>query len=173
VEGTAQTTDIEETITNIALGAAAMRSSFELAIQKLREAGTNAASLGLAIGFEFGPMNVTQLGMKGELVRCSVSRGVLTAESEQSRCAGSETAIGATAHAKAPVAVQGLFGPTRKRTGLTYDIAVREIAESKENARKAREASGLLKFASAATVPPPFTFPDRRTAPPAKPAGFA
>ncbi len=172
VEGTAQTTDIEETITNMALGAAAMRSSFDLALPKLKAAGTNAMSLGLAIGFEFGPMNVTRLGMKGELIRCSVSRGVLTAEQEQGRCAGTETAIGANAYAKAPVAVQGLFAVARKRSGLTYDVAVREIAEAKENARKAREAAGLLKAATVAAAPSPFSFPDHRTAP-AKPAGFA
>ena len=46
-------------------------------------------------------MNVTRLGVKGELVRCSASRGVLTAEKEQRRCAGTETAIGATAYNKA------------------------------------------------------------------------
>jgi class 3 adenylate cyclase len=171
VEGTAQTTDSDETTTNMALGAAAMRSSFNLALAKLQADGTNASSLGLAIGFEFGPMNVTRLGIKGELVRCSVSRGVLTAEKEQCRCAGSETAIGPNAYAKAPEAVQSLFGTRRKRAGLTYDVAVKEIADTKEKARKAREAGGLLKAATAAAAPS-FSFPDRRTAP-AKPAGFA
>jgi len=116
-------------------------------------------------------MNVTRLGIKGELVRCSVSRGVLTAEKEQCRCAGSETAIGPNAYAKAPEAVQSLFGTRRKRAGLTYDVAVKEIADTKEKARKAREAGGLLKAATAAAAPS-FSFPDRRTAP-AKPAGFA
>lgn len=86
VEGTAQTTDKEETISNMTLGAAAMRSSFQLSLQKLKDSGTDASSLGLQIGFEYGPMNATRLGMKGELVRCSVSRGVLAAENEQSRC---------------------------------------------------------------------------------------
>ena len=88
VEGTAQTTEVEETISNMTLCAAAMRSSFDIALKRLKEKGTDASSLGLAIGFEFGPMNVTRLGMKGELIRCSVSRGVLAAEKEQSRCNG-------------------------------------------------------------------------------------
>jgi class 3 adenylate cyclase len=121
VEGTAQTTDEKETISNLTLCAGGMRSSFDLALTKLKEKGTDGASLGLAIGFEFGPMNVTRLGMKGELVRCSASRGVLTAEKEQSRCAGTETAIGAIAYAKASDAVRALFGAARKRYGLTYD----------------------------------------------------
>ena len=65
------------------------------ASRSLKQDGTDASGLGLQIGFEYGPMNVTRLGMKGELVRCSVSRGVLTAEKEQGRCRGNETAIGA------------------------------------------------------------------------------
>lgn len=52
----------------------------------------------LAIGFEFGPMTVTRLGMQGDRVRCSVSRGVLSSESEQCRCGGAETAIGQSAN---------------------------------------------------------------------------
>ncbi len=43
----------------MALCAGAMRSSFSLAINRLGESGTDAKSLGLAIGFEFGPMTVT------------------------------------------------------------------------------------------------------------------
>lgn len=80
VEGTAQTTDEKETISNMTLCTAGMRSSFNLALAKLKSNGTDASTLGLAIGFEYGPMNVTRLGIKGELVRCSVSRGVLAAE---------------------------------------------------------------------------------------------
>lgn len=98
VEGTAQTTDVEETISNMTLCASAMRSSFNLTVSRLSANGTDASSLGLAVGFEFGSMNVTRLGMKGELIRCSVSRGVLAAEAEQGRCNGKETAIGQKAY---------------------------------------------------------------------------
>ena len=94
VEGTAQTSDAIETISNMTLCAGGMRSSFDLALSKLKANGTDASALGLAIGFEYGPMNVTRLGIKGELVRCSASRGVVAAEREQSRCLGTETAIG-------------------------------------------------------------------------------
>lgn len=119
VEGTAQTTDEKETISNLTLCAGGMRSSFDLALTELKEKGTDASTLGLAIGFEFGPMTVTRLGMKGELVRCSVSRGVLTAESEQSLCKGTETALGSIAYDKASDAVKSVFGTGRKRAGLT------------------------------------------------------
>ena len=173
VEGTAQTTDEKETISNLTLCAGGMRSSFDLALTKLKEKGTDASSLGLAIGFEFGPMTATRLGMKGELVRCSVSRGVLTAEQEQSRCAGTETALGATAYKNASEAVRSLFGTSRKRSGLTYDVAVKELSErndSSAKAAKALESSGLLKPATAAVAP--FSFPSR-AAGPSKPAGFA
>jgi class 3 adenylate cyclase len=173
VEGTAQTTDEKETISNLTLCAGGMRSSFDLAIKKLKENGTDASSLGLAISFEFGPMTATRLGMKGELVRCSVSRGVLTAEREQSRCSGTETALGSIAYGKASDAVRSVFGTDRKRAGLTYDVAVKELSEKNDNsakAAKALESSGLLKPATAAVAP--FSFPNRPTGP-AKPDGFA
>jgi class 3 adenylate cyclase len=173
VEGTAQTTDEKETISNLALCTGGMRSSFDLALTKLKEKGTDASSLGLAIGFEYGPMNVTRLGMKGELVRCSVSRGVLAAEKEQCRCAGNETAIGAIAYEEASDAVRAVFGAGRKRAGLDYDTAVKELSEKNDSAAraaKAMESSGLLKPATAVVAP--FSFPNRATGP-AKPDGFA
>jgi class 3 adenylate cyclase len=173
VEGTAQTTDQQETISNMVLCAGALRSSFGLALTKLKDKGTDATSLGLAIGFEYGPMNATRLGMKGELVRCSVSRGVLTAEVEQKRCTGNETAIGSVAYQKGTDAVRAVFGPGRKRSNLSYAIAVEELAAKSDRAGKAAKA-----LASGALLRPPttastgFSFPNRPTGP-SKPAGFA
>jgi hypothetical protein len=118
-------------------------------------------------------MTVTRLGMKGELVRCSVSRGVLTAESEQSRCNGTETALGSIAYDKASDAVKSVFGTGRKCAGLTYEVALKELSDKNDKAAKAvkaMEASSLLKPATAAASP--YTFPPRPTGP-AKPAGFA
>ena len=172
VEGTAQSTDAEETISNMTLCAGAMRSSFNLAVQKLKENGTDATSLGLQIGFEYGPMNVTRLGMKGELVRCSASRGVLAAEDEQSGCKGNETAIGAIAYDRGTNAVRKLFGRQRKRMNLDYDIAVEELSDQNDRTAKATKAmmASLLKPPTAA--PAPLRFPDRPAAP-TKPGGFA
>jgi class 3 adenylate cyclase len=173
VEGTAQTTDEKETISNMTLCTGGMRSSFELALTKLRNNGTDASSLGLAMGFEYGPMNVTRLGIKGELVRCSVSRGVLAAEKEQCRCAGNETAIGAVAYDKATDAIRAVFGAGRKRAGLNYDTVLKELSEKNDSAAraaKAMESAGLLKPATAAVAP--FSFPNRPTGP-SKPVGFA
>jgi class 3 adenylate cyclase len=173
VEGTAQTTDVEETISNMTLCAGGMRSSFELAISRLKANGTDAASLGLAIGFEFGPMDVTRLGMKGELIRCSVSRGVIAAEQEQARCKGTETAIGEIAYDGGTDAVRAIFGDTRKRAGLDYDTAVNEMSSRNDKTARAAKAiagSPLLKPATAAAAP--LAFPDRPTGP-AKPGGFA
>jgi class 3 adenylate cyclase len=173
VEGTAQTTEEKETISNMTLCAGGMRSSFNLALAKLKSNGTDASSLGLAIGFEYGPMTVTRLGMKGELVRCSVSRGVLAAEKEQGRCAGNETAIGAIAYQKGSDAVRSIFGTTRKRAGLNYDVAVDELSAKNDSAGRAAKAmasGGLLKPATPAAAP--FSFPNK-PAGPSKPAGFA
>jgi class 3 adenylate cyclase len=173
VEGTAQTTDTEETIGNMVLCAGGMRSSFNLAISKLKEAGTNASSLGLQIGFEYGPMTVTRLGMKGELIRCSVSRGVLAAEAEQGGCSGDETAIGKVAHKSGSDGVRTLFGESRKRKGLDYETALKELNAKGDKAARAAKSlatDGLLKPASAAASP--YAFPNRPTGP-AKPNGFA
>jgi class 3 adenylate cyclase len=145
VEGTGQTTDEKETISNLTLCAGGMRSSFDLALTKLKENGTNASSLGLAVGFEYGPMTVTRLGLKGELVRCSVSRGVLAAEQEQSRCAGTETALGVNAYNNASDAVRSVFGTSRKRSGLTYDVAVMELSEKNDSSAKRRRAMRVNK----------------------------
>jgi class 3 adenylate cyclase len=172
-EGTAQTTEVEETISNMTLCASAMRSSFDVALKRLKDKGTDASSLGLAVGFEYGPMTVTRLGMKGELIRCSVSRGVLAAESEQSRCAGTETAIGQIAYDKGNDAVRAIFGKTRKRSQLDYDTAVNEMSAKNDKAARAAKsmtASTLLKPATAAAAP--LSFPNRPTGP-VKPGGFA
>ncbi|WP_235919462.1 adenylate/guanylate cyclase domain-containing protein [Aureimonas psammosilenae] len=171
-EGTARSTDAEETVTNMTLCAAAMRSSFELALGKLAAVGTDATSLGLAIGFEYGPITATRLGMKGDLVRCSVSRGVLGSEAEQRRCGGDETAIGQRAYKAAANPVRELFGTSRKLSGLRYDPAAPALAGKGDRVAKASVAlaSGLLKPAAAAADP--FTFRNR-PAGPAKRDGFA
>lgn len=173
VEGTAQTTDEKETITNLALCAGGMRSSFNLALAKLKEDGTDASGLGLQIGFEYGPMNVTRLGTKGELVRCSVSRGVLAAEGEQGRCRGNETAIGPVAYATGSDAIRNLFGQSRKRAALDYDTVLNELSEKNDSTAKAAKAMGSAGLLKPATAPAtPLNFPNRPTGP-SKPAGFA
>ena len=173
VEGTAQTTDPKDTISNMTLCAAAMRSSFNVALERLQANGTNALSLGLAIGFEYGPVTLTRLGMKGELIRCSVSRGVLAAEKEQMRCNGTETAIGPVAYDNASHGAHAIFGDIRKRSKLDYDTAVIEMTGKHDKvarASKAAAAASLLRPPSAAAAP--LGFPNRQTGP-AKPDGFA
>ena len=173
VEGTAQTTDAEETISNLTLCAAAMRSSFKLALGRLKVKGTDASSLGLAVGFEYGPMNTTRLGIRGDLVRTSVSRGVLASETEQKRCNGRETAIGPIAYKAGSDGVRELFGETRKKADLDYETALIGLTNRGDRTAKAAKAMGsasLLKPAAAAAAP--FAFPNKPTAP-TKPAGFA
>jgi class 3 adenylate cyclase len=174
-EGTAQTTEAQETISNATLCAAAMRSSFGLAIKRLKEKGTDATSLGLQIGFEYGPMIVTRLGMKGDLVRCSVSRGVLAAEKEQGRCKGDQTAIGKTAYSKCSHGVHAIFGDMRIRGGLDYDVALNEMAGKQDEVARAIKfaaAAGPSLLKPASSPASPLSFPNRPTGP-AKPGGFA
>ena len=172
VEGTAQTTDEEETASNMTLCAAAMRSSFSIALEKLKKTGADANGLGLQIGFELGPINVTRLGMKGELVRCSVSRAVLQAEAEQGRCRGNETAIGPTAYLRASEAVRTVFGTNRKRDGLDYDTCVEELSNKNDKTAKAARAMEATLLKPATSVSAGYAFPPRRSGP-TKPDGFA
>lgn len=148
-EGTAQTTDEMATVSTTTLCAGALRSSFELALEVLDEADVDVDGLGLAIGFELGPMTVTRLGVKGSRVRCSVSRGVLAAEDEQRGCDGTETAIGETAYKAASAGVRKLFGTARRAANIDYNEAVEALAADGDAvAKSARSAA----FATVAPV---------------------
>lgn len=149
VEGTAATTDDVETAKNALLCAAALRSSFKIAIQALKDAGVDAGDLGLAIGLEHGITSVTRLGIKGEKVRCCLSRSVLASEDEQLRCSGRETAIGPTLNKHAPTAFKALFGASRKRADFEYAVAEQALKPKDE---KAGAPGGLLKAATAASA---------------------
>jgi class 3 adenylate cyclase len=150
-EGTVHTTDEEETVSNSVLCAGGLRSSFEEALTKLATNKVDADGLGLAIGFEFGPMTVTRLGIHGDRVRCSVSRGVLQSEEEQLRCSGSETAIGQSAYDKGSDGVRKMFGQKRKKAYLDYNEAVEGLAESGDSTAKATR-SAVFSIAGSAVA---------------------
>lgn len=156
-DGTVQTTDDAATVSTATLCAGALRSSFELCLEKLEEEGIDTDELGLAIGFEFGPMTVTRLGMHGDRVRCSISRGVLASEDEQTRCAGSETAIGSFACEAGTQAVRDLFGSKRKVSSLDYNEAVEALSD------KGDETAKAVKKAAFATVAPAIAGASDRT----------
>jgi class 3 adenylate cyclase len=174
VEGTATETETKQTITNAVLCAGAIRSSFNLALKVLTENSKNVDGLGIAIGLEYGSIAVTRLGMKGEMIRCCVSRAVLASENEQLDCNGAQTAIGATAYASASGPVRKLFSEKRRRANLTYTVAVEELSAAQDADAKASKAlrsipQSLLRTAAAA---PAVAFPHYATGP-TKPAGFA
>jgi class 3 adenylate cyclase len=138
-EGTSSKTDEVESVSNATLLAGGLRSSFNAAIERLSEEGYATGVLGLAIGFEYGPMNVTRLGLKGDRIRCSVSRGVIASEAKQRSCYGDETAIGDCAYKVASEAVRKLFTKTQKAKSLDYAEAVDALADAgDETAKKAR-----------------------------------
>lgn len=149
-EGTAYTTDEEVTISNSVLCAGGLRSSFDEALIRLADQNVDAEGLGLAIGFEFGPMAVTRLGIHGDRVRCSVSRGVLQSEEEQLRCSGTETAVGRSAYDKGSSAVRKMFGSKRKKANLDYNEAVEGLAESEDRTAKTSRATTFSIAGSAA-----------------------
>ena len=141
-EGTAAITDIQETISEATRLAGGFRSSFDLALELLKEKGYFSGELGLAIGFEYGPMTVTRLGIKGTRVRCSVSRGVLASEDEQVRCNGSETAIGQSAYDEASDPVKKIFGSKRKAANLDYLEVTEALADSGDKSASSARALG-------------------------------
>lgn len=148
--GTAQITETENTISEAVLCCGGLRSSFDLALQKLEDAGIDVSNLGLQIGFDYGQTAITRLGIKGSMVRCAMSRSVLNSEDEQGRCNSESTAIGKTAYDKARQSVRDLFGATRMVANLDYLEAVESLAENDSSAKSAKnEAFATSKVAVA------------------------
>ncbi|MBQ0709910.1 adenylate/guanylate cyclase domain-containing protein [Ochrobactrum sp. AP1BH01-1] len=137
LEGTAYTTDTDATISTAVLCAAGLRSSFDLALERLQDNDVETDDLGFAIGFDFGPGSITRLGMQGNRVRCSTGRSVLLSEAEQKRCDGTQTAIGQSAYDAGPASVRKLFGSTRRVANLTYDVALEALAAEENSTAKA------------------------------------
>lgn len=180
VEGTAQTTEGTESSKNAMLCAAAMRSSFVVALDMLNDEGIDTGELGLAIGLEFGPIAITRLGIKGEKIRCCISRAVLQSETEQMRCAGGQTAIGEQVDKRAPSALTNLFGTSRRRTNFHYDEAVEALDNAAKVAKSLSAGSSSLLHpatpavgAGAAAAAAGFSFPATAASPSKTPAGFA
>lgn len=141
LEGTAHTTDEEATITTSTLCCGALRSSFDLALERLEASGVDTDSLGLAIGFEFGPAAITRLGIQGSRVRCSTGRSVIGSEMEQKNCNGSETAIGQAAYEAGSSSVRKLFGEARRVANLSYDDALEALVAEGDVTAKAAWSS--------------------------------
>lgn len=128
LEGTSYNTDTDETVSTSVLCAGALRSSFDLALERLEANNVDTDDLGLAIGFEFGPGAITRLGIQSDRIRCSTGRSVLDSENEQKRCNGVQTAIGPRAYDDGPASVRKLFGSSRRVSSLTYDVALEALA---------------------------------------------
>lgn len=177
IEGTALITDDEETAKRSMLCVAAMRSSFALALELLADEGVDASDLGLAIGAEHGPVAVTRLGIKGEMVRCCISRSVLRAEAEQLRCGGRQTAVGPTLNKFAPQAFKDLFGVGRRRSDFDYNAAIQALTQAENAAKSAsRPAASPLRSpsaAGAAAAAAGFGFPAAAASPSKIPPGFS
>jgi class 3 adenylate cyclase len=151
IEGTSATTDDAETAKNAILCAAAMRSSFAIALKELEAEGIDANDLGLAIGLEHGFIAVTRLGIKGEMIRCCISRSVLASEAEQIGCTGRQTAIGPQLDKHAPQQFKDVFTATRKCTDFDY-AAAEDALKPKDDSKKASSSGTLLKSATAASA---------------------
>lgn len=148
-EGTAQTTYTEDTISEAVRCAGALRSSFELSLERLQRKGYETGDLGLAVGIEYGPTAISRLGMQGDRVRCAISRAVLKSEREQARCKGHQTAIGQEAYDKGSKAVRKLFGENRMADNLDYVEATEQLADEGEKTAKAARVEAYRSSAPA------------------------
>lgn len=173
VEGTAQTTDAALSAKNAMLCAAAMRSSFKLALDVLEDEGVDAGELGLAIGLEYGPMAITRLGVKGEKIRCCISRSVLESEIQQLRCAGDQTAIGDGLAEHAPAVLKDLFGASRRARGFDYAKATETLSGAASKAQVTAPTRLLREATPAAAAASVFSLPAQAAGPSRTPAGFA
>jgi len=135
-DGTAHTTDEEKSVSESTRLAGALRSSFNLSIERLNKSGYETGALGLAIGFDIGPISVTRLGRHGDRVRCAIGRKVLESENRQCACKGDETAIGQAAYDVASDAVKKLFGARRRVANLDYLEATEALADDGDTSAK-------------------------------------
>lgn len=135
-EGNSKTTDMQESISSAVLCAAALRSSFDLAIEMLSDAGYDTTGLGLQIGLEIGLISVSRMGLHGERkVRCGIGRAVLQSETEQLKCQGNETAIGSNALAYATDAVRDIFSKGRA-SNFNYDVMIDALSKAGDSTAK-------------------------------------
>lgn len=161
-EGTAQSINTSETITNAVICASALRSSFDLAIEILNKNNIDTGNLGLQIGLEYGPIAVSRLGLQGNKIRCCVGRTVIESEQTQMLCDGNQTAIGARAFNNAPEDIKQLFNRHRKANNLDYNEVIESLSDAdntvastlKEEAYES--SSKLMQRASTQTVRPYF-----------------
>lgn len=138
-DGTVHTTDEEKSVSESTRMAGALRSSFNLATERLRAKGYETGDLGLAVGFDLGTIAVTRLGRKGDRIRCAIGRKVLESEKRQCVCSGTETAIGQAAYDAGSDAVRKLFGENRKVANMDYVEATEALADNgDESAKQAR-----------------------------------
>ena len=143
LEGTAHENDDEATVSTGAICAGALRSSFDLALERLEANDVPIDDLGLAIGFEFGSTAMSRLGIKGARTRCAIGRTVLGAESEQKRCDGTQTAIGEKAYDAGPQSIRTLFGTDRRKSGLNYDDVIESLNADGNKSAKAIQAASV------------------------------
>ncbi len=159
--GTAQTTDTLETLSEAVLCVGALRSSFNKTLEVFSDNDVQYGSLGLSIGFEYGPTAITRLGIHGSRVRCAVSRAILASESSQSNCNDVQTEIGAIAYKKARESVKSLFGEKRVVSHLDYLEALEALSDegdetAKSAKRKAYASSPATVAVAATTLVKPF-----------------
>ncbi|MCA0200474.1 MAG: transcriptional regulator [Proteobacteria bacterium] len=154
-EGSTQVTDPAKSVEMAVTAAAAMESSFQLCIKKLAENGIDATSLGLQVGLEFGPMTICRIGLKGDLVPCSMSHGQMVSEDAQADCLAWETASGFTGYGHMSPVLKRIFHMRRSSSmaGKTggYDRLLGSFAISQGPSVLVRTAAGGALAAAAAS----------------------
>lgn len=128
-----------ETVERAIEAAAAMRSTFDLALSKL----SDRPKLGLAIGMDFGTLALTRIGIKADRDRCFVGEALISAEKCQRDCTGTQTKVGADLLRVAPSWVKFVFERSHTYDGLTWPVldALRTEFERKRRPTAATPAT--------------------------------
>lgn len=117
-EGSATETSDSDSVVQSLLCAGGLKSSFEIC----RTALTNLDSLGLAIGFEYGPTPVSRIGIRGaRSVRLASSIASATSEKMQHECGDNGVKLGPNALSVLPSAFKDLIDASGAGSGVTYD----------------------------------------------------
>ena len=131
-EGNAKTTDESLSVNTALEASSAIRSSFILAQEILKEEFGINSNLGLAIGFDIGEIMLSRVGRHDDNSRFSLSLSTISSEDEQKRCDGNQTAIGENAYSHLKESYKSLFD-NRVANNLTFETVDQIYQEQVES----------------------------------------
>lgn len=136
-EGTKKSTDFNKTVDVATEAVAGLRSSFNMALDKLEDNFSidGIDKLGLAIGFEIGDVTLTRVGKQGASTRYAIGTSVIESEESQKICNGTESKIGDKAFKYLDEKYQVLF-----QEQIATDLTFQSIEKTSNNSKTSKSA---------------------------------